>query len=112
MSKEDLIGIFGSNQTAAEGVIAANTTLGVLNSDPSQGVIGIGFDAGSVIKAAISDGTMAGAVTQSPLLMGYFAVYAMTKISNGDSVKDFPMDGYWYDASNMDAPDIAPNLYD
>ena len=77
-----------------------------------RGVIGIGFDAGSVIKAAISDGTMAGAVTQSPLLMGYFAVYAMTKIANGESVKDFPMDGYWYDSTNMDAPDIAPNLYD
>jgi hypothetical protein len=112
MSKSDTIGIFGSNQTSAEGVLAANNNLGVLNSDPSKGMIGIGFDAGSVIKGAITDGTMAGAVTQSPLLMGYYAIYAMTMAANGDKVSDFPMDGYWYDSTNMTDPQIAPNLYD
>lgn len=106
------IGIFGSNQTSAEGVLAANNNLGVLNADPSKGMIGIGFDAGSVIKGAITDKTMAGAVTQSPLLMGYYAIYAMTMAANGDKVSDFPMDGYWYDSTNMTDPQIAPNLYD
>ncbi len=112
MSKEDTIGIFGSNQTSAEGVLAANNNLGVLNADPSKGMIGIGFDAGSVIKAAITDGTMAGAVTQSPLLMGYYSIYAMTMAANGDKVEDFPMNGYWYDTTNMTDSQIAPNLYD
>ena len=75
-------------------------------------MIGIGFDAGSIIKGAISDGTMYGAVTQSPLMMGYYAIYALTMAANGDKVEDFPTAGYWYDASNMDDPTIAPNLYD
>ena len=112
MSESDLIGIFGSNQTSAEGVLAANNNLNVLASDASKGVIAIGFDAGSVIKGAISDGTMAGAITQSPLMMGYYAIYALTKVANGDTVTDVPMDGYWYDSTNMDDPTIAPNLYD
>ena len=112
MSKSDLIGIFGSNQTSAEGVLAANNNLNTLNADPTKGVIAVGFDAGSVIKGAITDGTMAGAVTQSPLLMGYYAIYALTKVANGDTVKDVPMDGYWYDNTNMTDPQIAPNLYD
>lgn len=112
MSKSDTLGIFGSNQVAAEGILAANNNLGVLNADPAQGMIGIGFDAGSIIKGAITDGTMAGAVTQSPLLMGYYSIYALTMVANGETVEDFPMDGYWYDSSNMDDPQIAPNLYD
>ena len=50
--------IFGSNQTAAEGVLAANANLNVLGSDAANGdVIGVGFDAGSIIKAAVQDGT-------------------------------------------------------
>ena len=110
MSKSDTIGIFGSNQTSAEGVLSANDNLGTLNKD--TGVIAIGFDAGSTIKGAISDGTMAGAITQSPLLMGYYSIYALTVAANGDTVKDMPMDGYWYDSTNMNDAQIAPNLYD
>ncbi|MCR5106781.1 MAG: substrate-binding domain-containing protein [Lachnospiraceae bacterium] len=113
MSKEDTIGIFGSNQTAAEGVLAADANLSLLGTDPANGdVIGIGFDAGSIIKGAITDGTMYGAVTQSPLMMGYYAIYALTMAANGDKVEDFPTAGYWYDATNIDDPTIAPNLYD
>ena len=58
LSKENCIAIFGSNQTAAEGVLAANANLNVLGSDAANGdVIGVGFDAGSIIKAAVQDGT-------------------------------------------------------
>ncbi len=108
MNKEDTVAIFGSNQTAAEGVLAANDNLDVLGN----GVIGVGFDAGSTIKAAVEDGTMLGAVTQSPLMMGYYTIYALTAAANGDEVADVPTDGYWYDASNMADDNIAPNLYD
>ena len=56
LSKENCIAIFGSNQTAAEGVLAANANLNVLGSDAAAGdVIGVGFDAGSIIKAAVQD---------------------------------------------------------
>ncbi len=113
LSKDDTIGVFGSNQTAAEGLLQANDNLDKLGSDPANGdVIGVGFDAGSVIKANIEDGTMYGAVTQSPLMMGYYAIYALTQAANGDPVQDYPTNGYWYDAATMNDPEIAPNLYD
>ena len=110
LSKENCIAIFGSNQVAAEGVLAANANLNVLGSDAAAGdVIGVGFDAGSIIKAAVQDGTFLGAVTQSPLMMGYYAIYALTAAANGDEV---PTACYWYDATNMEDEEIAPNLYD
>ena len=113
LSKEDTIGVFGSNQTAAEGLLAANSNLNYLGCDPENGdVIGIGFDAGSVIKGAIADGTMYGAVTQSPLMMGYYALYALTAAANGQELIDVPTDGYWYNAETMEDELIAPNLYD
>ena len=113
LSQENCIAIFGSNQTAAEGVLAANANLNVLGSDAGAGdVIGVGFDAGSIIKAAVQDGTFIGAVTQSPLMMGYYAIYALTAAANGQELEDVPTDGYWYDSTNMDSEEIAPNLYD
>lgn len=113
LSQDNCIAIFGSNQVSAEGVLAANANLNVLGSDAANGdVIGVGFDAGSIIKAAVKDGTFVGAVTQSPLMMGYYAIYALTAAANGQELEDVPTDGYWYDATNMDDEDIAPNLYD
>lgn len=112
LNKADTIGIFGSNQVAAEGVLTANGNLGVLGSDAETTILAAGFDAGSTIKAAIADGTMFGAVTQSPLAMGIKTVDVLTQIANGETVEDMPTDGYWYNAENMDSDEIAPNLYD
>ena len=113
LSQDNCIAVFGSNQVSAEGVLAANANLNVLGSDPANGdVVGVGFDAGSIIKAAVKDGTFIGAVTQSPLMMGYYAIYALTAAANGQELQDVPTDGYWYDATNMEDEDIAPNLYD
>ena len=113
LSQENCIAIFGSNQVSAEGVLAANSNLKVLGSDAANGdVIGVGFDAGSIIKAAVKDGTLVGAVTQSPLMMGYYAIYALTAAANGQELEDVPTEGYWYDATNMEDENIAPNLYD
>ncbi len=112
MNKEDLIGIFGSNQVAAEGILTANGNLGILGSDPETTVLAAGFDAGATIKAAVTDGTMFGAVTQSPLAMGITTVDVLTKIANGEEVEDVPTEGYWYNAETIEDPDIAPNLYD
>ena len=113
LSQENCIAVFGSNQVSAEGVLAANANLNVLGSDPANGdVVGVGFDAGSIIKAAVKDGTFIGAVTQSPLMMGYYAIYALTAAANGQELEDVPTEGYWYDATNMEDENIAPNLYD
>ena len=112
MNKSDVIGIFGSNQVAAEGILSANENLDKLGTEAGKTILAAGFDAGTVIKTAIKDGRMFGAVTQSPLAMGKTTVETLVKIANGETVSDIATDGYWYDNSNMDAPDIAPNLYD
>ena len=112
MSKADTIAIFGSNQTTAEGVITANQTLNVLSTDPEAGIIAAGFDAGTPQKAAIKAGQLIGSVTQSPLMMGYECINTLVAYCNGETVADIPMDGYWYNTENMEADDIAPNLYD
>ena len=113
LSQENCIAIFGSNQVSAEGVLAANNNLNVLGSDAANGdVIGVGFDAGTTIKTAVQDGTLLGAVTQSPLAMGKNTVDILTKIANGEEVEDLPTQGYWYNVDNMEDESIAPNLYD
>lgn len=112
LNKADTIGMFGSNQVAAEGILTANENLDVLGTDPASSILAAGFDAGSVIKGAITGGKMFGAVTQSPLAMGQTTVDVLTKIANGESVSDVPTQGYWYDSSNMNDDSIAPNLYD
>ena len=55
---------------------------------------------------------MFGAVTQSPLVMGKKTVETLVAVANGEEVSDIPTDGYWYNAENMEDPEIAPNLYD
>lgn len=112
LNKADTIGMFGSNQVAAEGILTANENLDVLGTDPASSILAAGFDAGSVIKGAITGGKMFGAVTQSPLAMGQTTVEILTKIANGESVSDVPTQGYWYDSTNMEDDSIAPNLYD
>ena len=112
MNKSDVLSIFGSNQVAAEGILSANENLGKLGTEAGTTILAAGFDAGTVIKQAIKDGKMFGAVTQSPLAMGKTTVQTLYKIANGETVSDIATDGYWYDNSNMDAADIAPNLYD
>ena len=112
LNKADTIGMFGSNQVAAEGILTANENLDVLGTDPATSILAAGFDAGSVIKGAITSGKMFGAVTQSPLAMGQTTVEVLTKIANGETVSDVPTQGYWYDSTNMDDASIAPNLYD
>ena len=112
MNKADTIGMFGSNQVAAEGVLTANENLNVLGTDPETSVLAAGFDAGSVIKGAITDGKMYGAVTQSPLAMGITTIDTLYAIASGQTVSDVPTEGYWYNADNMNDDSIAPNLYD
>lgn len=109
LNKKDTIGVFGSNQVAAEGILSANENLNVLGKDK---ILAAGFDAGGTIKKAIEDGIMFGAVTQSPLAMGETTVEVLVKIAKGETVEDVPTQGYWYNADNMEDASIKPNLYD
>lgn len=112
MNKADTIGMFGSNQVAAEGILTANENLNKLGTDPETTILAAGFDAGSVIKGAIKDGKMYGAVTQSPLAMGITTIQTLYAIAKGETVSDIPTEGYWYNNDNMEDDSIAPNLYD
>lgn len=112
MNKSNCVGIFGTGQTAAEGIIQANDNLDILGTDPMKNCIMIGFDSGAILKEKIEDDTMYGAITQTPYAIGYYAVCALVKAANGDEVEDMPMPGYFYNKENINDDLIAPNLYD
>lgn len=105
----DLDGIYGTNEGSAIGVVNAVNELGL---DKDQLVI-VGFDSGAAQINAIKDGTMAGAITQDPIGIGAQVVQAAYDVVNGESVEEFYDTGsFWYDASNIDEPQIAAVLYD
>ena len=111
LNESDTIAIFGSNQTAAEGVITANETLNVCGSEDTQ-IIAVGFDSGTVIKAAVTAGTMYGAVTQSPVGIGTKLIDLLLASAKGEAVADTDTGCAFYTAANIASPEIAPNLYD
>ncbi len=103
----DIKGIFGANEGSAIGVLNAIKETG------TKGVIVIGYDSGAVQKAAIMDGSMAGAITQNPVGIGYETVKAAVAAAKGEAVeKNIDTGFYWYDKTNIDSPEIAAVLYD
>lgn len=114
LNQTDIVGIFASGQMSSESIISANSNLNKLASNADDGVIAIGFDAGVVLKENVANGTMYGAITQAPYLMGYYTVYALTAAANGetDKVVDYDCPAYFYCADNMNDEAIASNLYD
>ncbi|MDY5219597.1 MAG: substrate-binding domain-containing protein [Eubacteriales bacterium] len=110
LSKEDTIAIYGSNQHSAEAIISANENLQVCGTGETD-VIAAGFDSGAVIKAAVADGVMLGAITQAPFAMGAAVVELCVAAANGEEVADVDTGCQWYTAENMNDEDIAVNLY-
>ena len=108
LEKDDLIAIYGSNEFAANAIITANEGLDKLGSDK---VIAVGFDAGAKLLGAIEAKIFAGAVTQDPVQIGYQAVKLAVAAAKGETVADVDTGALWYNADNMDAPEIAPCLY-
>lgn len=103
----DLKGFFGANEGSAIGVVNAIKETG------TKGVVVIGYDSGAAQKQAVMDGIMAGAITQSPVGMGYETVKAAIAAVNGESLPKVIDSGFaWWDKSNMDSPEIAAVLYD
>lgn len=111
LNKKDTICIYGSNQFSGEAMVNANETLQKFGKGDGK-IIGIAFDSGKVIKAAVKDGTLAGAVTQAPVAMGSALVQALYDTASGKEVKDVDTGCQWYTAENMDNQEIAQNLYD
>ncbi len=111
LNEKDTIAIFGSNQTAAEGIVTANDNLNVLGTGDKQ-IIGVGFDSGSVLKAAVSSGTLFGAVTQAPVSIGQKMVDLLVQVANGEKVANVDTGCQWYNKDNITSEEIAQNLYD
>ncbi|MTH76798.1 ABC transporter substrate-binding protein [Paracoccus aestuariivivens] len=102
----DIKGIFGTNEGSAIGVLNGVREMG------AKAVV-IGFDSGKVQKEAIRSGAMAGAITQNPVGIGYETVKAAVAAAKGEKLeKNVDTGFYWYDKSNIDAPEIAAVLYD
>ena len=111
LNKDDTIAIYGSNQHSGEAMVSANETLQKFGTGEGK-VIGVAFDSGAVIKGAVADGTLLGAITQAPVAMGEKLVELLVAAANGESVADTDTGCQWYTAENMDSEEIAQNLYD
>ena len=74
-------------------------------------VIGAGFDSGETIIAAVRDGRLAGAITQAPVAMGEKLIEMLYAAANGEAVADVDTGCQWYNAENIDNPEICQNLY-
>ena len=102
-----LKGIFGSNEGSAIGA-----GKGIKESKKS-GITIIGFDSGKAQKDMIKDGTIAGAITQNPVGIGYKTVEAAVKALKGEKLPKIINTGFcYYDKANMADPKIAAVLYD
>lgn len=102
----DLKAMWGANEGSAVGIVNGvremNATLVI-----------VGYDSGRAQTDAIRQGLMAGAVTQNPIGIGYETVKAALAASRGEAVEPQIDTGfYWYDATNIDDPQIAAVLYD
>lgn len=110
LNKEDLVAVMATNSETTEGLITADELLGKLGSDPDSNILAAGFDSSPAICAAVEAGTLYGAVTQSPLFQGQIAIDLLTMVANGEEVHDEETPCCWYNAANINDPDVAPNL--
>ena len=103
----DLKGFFGANEGSIIGVLNAAQELG------RDDLVIIGYDSGQQQLEAIRSGLEAGAITQDPIGIGYKCVEAAVKAMNGEELPEFIDTGFhWFDASNMDDPQIEALLYE
>lgn len=109
LNKSDIIAIYASNQHSGEALVNANTNLNKLGAD---GIIGVAFDSGKVIKDAVKSGVLVGAVTQDPMSIGRKTVELAVAAAKGEKVADVDTGCQWYTKDNMEDASIAPNLYD
>lgn len=108
LAHPDVKGFYGANEGSAIGVVNAVKELG-----KDGEVVVIGFDSGKQQIEAIKDGTMAGAITQNPIGIGYETVKAAIQAAKGEEVEESIDTGfYWYDKENIDDEEIQAVLYE
>lgn len=108
LAHPEIKGFFGANEGSIIGVLNAVTELGMEGD-----LVVIGYDSGVQQMQAIRDGVEAGAITQDPIGIGYYAVEAAVMAIRGEEVPPTIDTGFhWYDAENIDSDLIAPLLYE
>ncbi len=106
-ANKDLKGIFLGNEGTAIGGIKATQ-----QKDMAGKLVLIGFDSGTDQINAITDGTMAGAITQNPVGIGEQVVSAAVKTLKGETVPKVIDTGfYWYDKTTINDAKIQAVLY-
>lgn len=104
----DLVGLYGTNEGSAIGVVNAVNELGLQPGD----ITVVGFDSGEAQIEAIKSGMMAGAITQDPMGIGRCTVENAVAAVNGEEVEEVVDTGsFWYDESNVDSEEIQAMLY-
>ena len=102
-----LKGIFGTNEGSAIGAGKG------IKEAKKTGITIIGFDSGKAQKDMIKDCTIAGAITQNPVGIGYKTVEAAVKALKGEKLPKIIDKGFcYYDKANTADPKIAAFLYD
>lgn len=94
-----------------------NVINGILNAVAELGVEGkikvIGYDSGKQQTDAVRAGTVYGSITQAPYSQGYDIVkYAVDYLNGEDIPESINATYYYYNAENIDEPEIAQCLYD
>jgi ribose transport system substrate-binding protein len=108
LAHPNLKGFFGANEGSIIGVLNGVTELG-LEGD----IVVIGYDSGAQQIQAIRDGIEAGAFTQNPIGIGYYAVEAAVMAVMGEEVPPVIDTGFmWYDATTIDDEEIVAVLYE
>lgn len=104
----DINGVYGANEGSAIGVVNA-----VRELNKAGEIVVIGFDSGQQQIDAIKEGLMAGAITQSPVGIGYETVKAAVEALEGKELPEIIDTGfYWYDADNIDDEEIQAAIYE
>jgi ribose transport system substrate-binding protein len=107
-SHPNLKGFFGANEGSAIGVLN-----GVTESGNAGKITVIGYDSGKQQIDAIKAGTMAGAITQDPIGIGYKCVESALKAIKGETLpKTIDTGFHYYDKTNIDNPEIKALLYE
>ncbi len=109
VANKDLKGVFGTNEGVAIGAGQAFKAANLANGAVKL----IGYDSGALQIANIKSGLQQGAITQSPLGIGAKTVEALVNYVRNKTVPKPLIDTgfYYYDAKNIDKPEIKGNLY-
>lgn len=108
LATKGLIGIFATNSGSVDGIIAATTDGSDLDKTKGKykDLTVIGFDAGKTLKSAVKNGWFIGAITQDPYMIGFLSVELAYKAINKEAVADSDTGCKFYNAANMDQPDM------